>query len=65
MLYEHGLGENCGATSVGGIGDQCSADNQCLPGLLCESGICSEFIVIPGMFEDDFGPEEVATDADQ
>lgn len=61
MLYEHGLGESCGATIAGGIGDQCSTDNECLPSLLCESGICTEFIVFP---EEDLGPEKEATPTD-
>ena len=64
MLYEHGLGEDCGATSAGGIGDQCYTDNECFPGLSCESGICTEFVIFPDI-ENDLGPEEVATDADQ
>ena len=62
MLYEHGLGETCGATNAGGIGDQCSTDNECLPSLLCESNICTEFIVFP---EEDLGPEKQVTDADR
>lgn len=62
MLYEHGLGETCGATNAGGIGDQCSTDNECLPSLLCESNICTEFIVSP---EEYLGPEKEATDADR
>jgi len=61
MLYEHGLGDSCGATIAGGIGDQCRADNECLPSLLCESGICTEFIVFP---EEDLGPEKEATPTD-
>ena len=62
MLYEHGLGETCGAINAGGIGDQCSTDNECLPSLLCESNICTEFIVFP---EEDLGPEKQVTDADR